>query len=255
MTDYSSVKNTAKDNRLIRAEIREYTLCLGLLNGFIYDCTVSKKLYPNSQLRQKQFTMLCTDNFPKERSDCLFKELNIYVKYFEQILASALKSYYKHYPELSKTVFYDSKKFRIYRDRLQYGPERSISLNRTVQYFWTPALLTLLFSCCGISKNTGSYSLILSNTHMYKNAYNVEDLKIHLLNYIKNVCNLELENSDIYNSEKSSAQFCCNDIIYFPTIEAAKPYINLVNKTAETVYKKLVIGKYISENLYRQKEV
>lgn len=131
-TNYNSVINTAKNNKLIRAELREIVLSLGLVFGLSYDKTMAEYFYPNNKHRQKQFTYLKISN-EYLQNEFLFELINV------------LKHYYKYVISDNYIIFYDTKKFRIYRKRLEYGQDRKIRLNKIMRYFWTFLFVTVIW--------------------------------------------------------------------------------------------------------------
>lgn len=179
MTDYSSVKNTAKNGKLIRAEIREYILAMALVFGFNQDKVWSEKLYPDNPYRQQQCTLL---HIPK-----LIDGMEPEASLFHLHLLVTFESYFKRYATYSDpryVLFYDTKKFRIYYDRLRYGLNHKVNLHRTMQYMWTPVLLTMLY-IYGYDKE--KQAIDLNKFWFFKNSWNTEHTISQLENWLLEV--------------------------------------------------------------------
>lgn len=153
MADYSSVRNTAKNGQLIRAEVREMALAIAIAEGFRHDEEFAREHYPDDLRRQKQCTLLAVltlvkaDPEPDEEENLC--RLWIWAK-------ETLKCFFKHEEDslleddsvmnICCTKFYDTKRLRIYAKRMEYGRYRQIRLDKaTMQYFWTKLPLALWY--------------------------------------------------------------------------------------------------------------
>lgn len=178
---YESVKNTAKNGKLIRAEFRELVLCYAFLFGLTWDKEIARELYPNNKLRYKQLTILRLPN--SLEYDCnLPKNLKEAIRRFLPILEERFK---KH-----DELLYDTKKLRIYRDRMQFGNERKIILDRVINHFWTPLLLIFI-----VSYAYKDLEIDLLRLNAVRNSHNPNDTLSYLYTYFKVICNLDLESS------------------------------------------------------------
>lgn len=229
MTDYSSVKNTAKNGKLIRAEIREYVLAMGLINGFYQDNEFAQKYYPNNEHRQKQCTLM---NIKKARYHNDFYVSND-LKNLVLYLTETMRTYYKNHVLVKNkdnynVLFYDTKKFRIYYKRLRYGREYKVNLSHTMQYMWTDVLLSLMFVYGYDQKNN---CIDLNKFWFYKESVNKKIAAVFLINYLHNVCKI-----------KNITYSCKENNLYFQNTEEI---INKVTTNATFIKNKLVEGKYI----------
>ena len=174
MADYSSVKNTAKNGKLIRAEIREYILAMALTYGFCQEQSYSEDLYPDNLHRQKQCTLLFIPKMPEAHN---YKAI-----IFHKNLIQTFRHYFKE--ETDKEIvpadfvlFYDTTKFRIYYDRLKYGKKQDdgeyfVNLHRTKQYMWTPVLITMLYMY-GYDEN--KQAIDLNKFWFFRKCWNIND--------------------------------------------------------------------------------
>lgn len=199
---YKSVINTAKNGKLIRAEFRELVLCYAFLFGLKWNRELANELYPDNKRRYKQFTIL---EIPKqlELNQKIPKELRNIVKRFLPVLEERFK---KH-----KDILYDTKKLRIYRDRMQFGEKRLIILDRVINYFWTPLLLVFIMSYA-----YKDLFIDLKKLDAVKNSYNPNDTLSYLNLYFEGVCNLRLE-----SSENTYAAYVKDYKIIFPNNSVA----------------------------------
>jgi len=256
MTNYASIKNTSKNKKLIRAEIREYTLCMGLTRGFYKNHLHAAQYYPKNPHRQKQYRNLVVKIplMPRE-SDFL----NKYVLNFDKILVTVMTHYYNYEKVIEENseqfYFWDTKKFRIYNDRIMYGHGGAeVRLLRIIQYLYTPCLLTTLF-CYGFcfSDSLEHSYLLLDKNYFCRYPYNREETLKYMKDYINSICHLEVE-FDRNTAELLKKPYflgtnsMTNSYIYnitFPDKQSLMPYIEVVNKYAEETYKKLVKAKQI----------
>lgn len=242
MTNYCSVVNTAKNGKLTRPELREYVLSIGLVYGFCFDPILGPRLYPDNENRQKQFTKIAiskTDIIGNKEVKMIDFDLPYY-------LIEVIKKVYKHFNDSNNLIIYDTKKFRIYRDRLQFGQDRKIRLNEIFQYLWTPALFTTLYSYRWIFVESGITYIRLNDFHFFRNAYDTEETISYIKRYLKEVCNLELSlkksNVNAYYSIHDEYGPC---IIFPEDYRVRESWDNLAQKTAEYIKNKLEKGKYI----------
>ena len=179
---YKSVINTAKNGKLIRAEFRELVLCYAFLFGLSWDKKIARELYPNNKLRYKQLTILrLPDNLNYNRN--LPRDLGNAIKRFLPILEERFRNY--------NGLLYDTKKLRIYRNRMQYGEKREIILDKIINYFWTPLLLVFI-----ISYAYKDLQIDLLRLNAVKKSYNPNETLSYLYIYFKVICNLDLESSE-----------------------------------------------------------
>ena len=237
MTDYHSVINTAKNGRLIRAEIREYVLGMALYYGFYKDKTIAAKLYdhdPNRDKRIEQCTFLAIKN--KERLDPIVYDLNC-----AELLAmpgaikKTIKSYVKTYLETEEsTILYDTKKFRVYYNRLTWGQEKKIVLTRTIQHIWTD-YLAMLFCLYGKhSRGPGWCSINIQQFHMFLEAKDRYETNKYIRKYLKNIVKADCHVAD--------------GVIFFETPYSYWRFCTIANFEAKRIYKKLEEGGYLGES-------
>ena len=186
MTDYSSVKNTAKNGKLIRAEIREYLLAMALVYGFSQEKVWTEGFYPYNLHRQKQCTLLFLPVVPenKDYRAILFHEnlIQTFKHYFKEFVSS-------EFLDPNHVLFFDTKKFRIYYDRLKYGRkqengEYKVNLHKTMQYMWTPVLITMLY-LYGYDKE--KQAIDLNKFWFFKECWNVNDTICRLVLWLTTV--------------------------------------------------------------------
>lgn len=230
MTSYFSVKNTAKNGRLIRAEIREYVLAIGLYWGFRRPRANAVMRFPDNEQRQKQYTEICapfmkapnpyiTDHNLNMLPDWLIMTMTSYFSYEHWFSADA---------DEKGILFYDTKKFTHYRDRLWYSQMRKTKLDkRTMQYMWTPALLCVLYSYC-----YSEGKLDLKEAWFVNNAENVADNMNEIVKYIKEVCHI-------------TGEITVNDTdILFDELSKKEIHELCINEALK-IKKKLFVGNYI----------
>lgn len=236
MTDYSSVKNTAKNGKLIRAEIREYVLAITLIYGFYRDNELANKIYHGNlhRINQCVFTSIC----PIDRNLILNQIDDENLSLIQTNIANTMKYYFKYWLENNNMIFYDTKKFRIYYNRLKYGRDHKINLAKTRQYLWTPVLLTCIVAH-KYRKNSNEISL--KDLWFYDNAYDKHSTMSFFIDYLKNTC--KIKSKILYNSNE--------DYIYFEDIQEV---INLAIKNAAFIKSKLIEGNYIGEKKWPEKK-
>lgn len=234
MTDYSSVKNTAKNGKLIRAEIREYVLAMTLIHGFYRDDKAATELYQGNMHRVKQCVF--SRIHPVDEKWVLRRINDETLALLQTDLVRTIKQFFKYWNEKNHvTVFYDTKKLRIYYNRLRYGREHKVNLKKTMQYMWTPALLT-----CMMAQNYHKkYNrLDLSGMWFYDCAYNQWETVDFILKYLSEVCKLKTKLA--YNPD----QHC----IY---AEDMQELIDLAITNAAFIKSKLIEGKYLQEEIHQ----
>lgn len=280
MTSYHSVINTAKNNKLIRAEIRELTLCEIIYSGLIrthFRPEIAETLYPDNQLRQKQCRVLRPSCYNVNLKPYIDPNRNIDIKnlyYFRFWILDTLKHYYKFNMDSSNSnlhFFYDTKKLRIYYDRIYKCVDVKNQIYKTrfdkiKQYFWTPALLTYIFSCDMATDSVRDYTYMLQKCSvaslcsynkkhiLYLRQFDVfnklidkNEFAIYFKNYINNICGLELDIADVESEEiKITIYDPSRNLIVFKSSSDYKKWLKLAFKTAREIKEKLYKGKYIT---------
>lgn len=211
INNYKSVVNTAKNEKLIRADLREYVLALGLYLGFTENKLRAQKLYPNNQRRIKQCTFLNTARC--ESATEYPTELLSDIDSLHRMLIQTLCCYYKQ----DKFDFYDTKKFYHYRNRLEYGkPDKilgikKIDLTRTIQYMASP-VLACMFAAKGIWTHVDNVpQLDIRNFDCIRRAYDIKKTDSQIQKYIDVVLHIPdivIENGIILFTQKSFLKFC-----------------------------------------------
>ena len=200
--NYSSVKNTAKNGMIIRADIRELVLALGFYLGFVHNEKRARRLYPHLEKeinikRQKQYTEMSIFNLSDGSSIKDIENVPVWI-------VETIKYYFKYEQNGTNVYFYDTKKFRIYRNRLQFGQNKEWRLRKnTMQYFWTLSPLTIWYSLCAKKPQR-----CLSFRYFYcvQNAYNLEENMSAIAKYISEITkitDLEIRGTEIYFSKSS----------------------------------------------------
>lgn len=281
MTSYHSVINTAKNNKLIRAEIRELTLCEIIYSGLIKaipGSEVIETLYPDNQLRQKQCKLLRPHYYNSFFKPYVDPDKDIAVKnlyYLRFWVLDTLKHYYKFNTDSSFSsfhFFYDTKKLRIYYDRIYKCVDVKNQVYKTrfdkiKQYFWTPALLAYLFSCDMVTESTEDYTnklrkysafslfcrkryiLHLNQFDVFNELIDKNDFAVYFKDYINNVCGLELDIADVDEDNKkikTTTYVPSKNLIVFKSSSDYRKWLKLAFKTAREIKKKLYKGKYIT---------
>lgn len=175
---YKSVKNTAKNGILIRAEFRELVLCYAFLFGLTWDKEIANELYPDNKSRYKQLTILrLPDDLDYNHN--LPESLRNVIARFLPVLEERFKRH--------NGLLYDTKKLRICRDRMQYGEKREIILDRVINHFWTPLLLVFIMSYA-----YKDLQIDLLRLNAVRKAHNPNETLSYLYTYFKVICNLDL---------------------------------------------------------------
>ena len=230
MTSYHSVINTAKNGRLIRAEIREYVLGMALYCGFCKDPILAEKLYPGDDHRIRQCTFLTVPNEPAPGRDAWPYAWPICFAIGKD-LVKTIRSYFKVAGQNdTATMFYDTKKFRIYYDRLVWGREKKITLKKTIQYIWTNYLAML---CClyGRHQMQDPYYIDISSFHMYQYAKDRDETDQYMQRYLDDIIHIPCV---IYDGT-----------IYFESEVQYQAFWDMTNQEAKRIFLKLEKGKYL----------
>lgn len=235
MTTYTYVKNTAKNGQLLRSEIREIVLAMAMVHGFYHDKKLAMQYYPEDIHRQKQFTVLTTCEVPyslnnknlDKLSKWLIDTMKCFFKYENTVC------YQEPYKEISLfTRFYDTKKFRIYAKRMEYGKRKLIRLNKaTMQYFWTKLPLALWYCYAEDEVNN---ALDFWNFDTMLRPLELEDNMREISRYISKICGIP----NTYDYEKSETR------LYFSSENFAKLKETCKEETLR-IKQKLYNGAYI----------
>lgn len=176
---YASVKNTAKNGKLIRAELRELVLAEAFCYGFAKE-------------NERTGLPLRLTDFSYPEGDPLH---NVYDMH--GWTAEMFRYYYNHnictvhnepYKPDEKLICFHDKKFRIYRKRLEYGSGHLWRLKKkTMQYFWTKAPLVLFFSEAEVP---GQCILDFQWFEFVEKAYCIEENMRAISRYITEICGI-----------------------------------------------------------------
>ena len=232
MTNYHSVINTAKNGKLIRAEIREYVLGMALYYGFHKNKEYAKTLYPKDEHRVKQctFLVLSDDHVPQ---GLIWHYAGPACFSIHRYIVTTIRSYFKIARETPLgIIFYDTKKFRIYYKRLVWGPEKRITLKHSIQYIWTN-YLAVLFCLFGTHQTQDPYYIDISQFHMYALAKDTEETDAYIQRYLMDIVKIPCNVFD--------------GTIYFETPEHYQKLWNIVNKEAARICQKLREGGYLDD--------
>ena len=235
MTTYTSVKNTAKNGQLLRSEIREIVLAMAIVQGFYHDQKLAQQYYPEDLHRQKQFTFLVTNEAPYSLGDANLDKLSRW-------LIDTMKHFFKYEdiaycmePFKDNTIFtrfYDTKKFRIYAKRMEYGKRKYFRLNKTtMQYFWTKLPLALWYCYAEDEPNA---ALDFWNFDAMLRPLELEDNMREISRYISEVCGIP----NTYDYERSETR------LYFSSENFAK-LKETCKEEALRIKQKLYDGAYI----------
>lgn len=245
MTTYTSVKNTAKNGQLLRSEIREIVLAMAIYHGLYHDKDTAERYYPEDIHRQKQFTFMVTCEAPHPLGH---KNLDKLPKW----LIDTMKYFFKHedivyYGEpfeedATLTQFYDTKKFRIYAKRMEYGKRKLVRLDKaTMQYFWTKLPLALWY-CYGEDK--ANNALDFWNFDIMLRPLSLEDNMREISRYISEICGIP----NTYDYEKSTTR------LYFSSKDFAK-LKETCKEEALRIKQKLYNGAYIELTEEEMKDI
>lgn len=178
--NYENVKNTAKNGKLIRAELRELVLAEALCYGLIDKDKFTELPIPDTE-------QLHSKNDPLS---------NVY-KMNGWVIA-ALRYHYNYsvfhldnepYCPAMDIFYFRSKKFRHYRKRLEYGPEHYWRLRKNImRYMWTKAPLVLFFAEAEVP---GSFCLDFTLFEFAYLSYSLEENMQAISEYISRVCGIK----------------------------------------------------------------
>ena len=251
MTSYHSVKNTAKNNKLIRAEEREIILCLALKYGLFHDEEMAKRIYPENMwnLRVPQFTYLKVPIKPDPEHHyyphATTMATKVAVLKRNAVKGSSDKSW----------IIYDTKRLRIYRKRLEYGRMKQWRLDHTFQYLWTPLFLVFLMD----NYSPDFHTIYLENLYFWHNAKDRNETFKYLTKYLKEVCDLDLTYStspdSLYNPYPILGPLDSTDIwIKFPDREVEKLWVQKANQAYNDFYNKLETGGYLNNHIKNKEQ-
>lgn len=226
MANYNSVKNTAKNGKLIRAEIREYVLAISMFFGLYKNRAMSHRLYQNDKHRQEQCTFL-TIKKNRKLDPILNKKGNEHLLSMPQYMDNTFRSYFKYKTRSNKmTTFNDCKKLNIYYKRLIYGKRKTVRLKHTIQYIWTPFLATII---CLYGKHSEN-NIDINDFWLYRKATDINDNDRNIYNYFRKI--------------KIDAKVI-NGIIKFRDESEYNKFWDMVNANALLVFYKLNGGNYL----------
>ena len=229
INSYASVVNTAKNGKLTRARLREIVLCCGLVVGFYRNEKYAINLYS-----KKQHAKQCTFLFAKAMlSPCTNAFMDQALINLPAAIYKTLKYYYKN----DGMDFYDRRKFRIYRERLDRGHcfingHKKMSLKQTIQYMSTP-LLACMFALYG--GQCFYEELDLRILYCIKHAWKKKETVLELQKYIDVV----LKIPGLYITKKG--------FLVFKTDKAKKAFWDIVNQEAKKLYTEIKEGGYLDE--------
>lgn len=233
INSYASVINTAKNGKLIRARLREIVLCFGLVTSFYQNKERAKHLFKNKENRIKQCTFLYAKALlcPRVRP-----EMSAALVFLPSAMFRVLQCHYKN----DGTDFYDVRKFRIYRKRLEFGPRnkkgrKKITLKHTIQYMWTPLLACMFALYGGQMLNSGINKLDLRKLNCVKYAWNRKETALELQKYLDVVLGIH----GLYVTKKG--------FLIFKTEKSKDAFWDIVNQEAEKLLKELKEGGYLGE--------
>lgn len=198
-------KNNAKNGRLTRAELRELVLNEALYFGLV---------------EGKEETFLT----PIVTKSTVSPENPLYNAYFMSSWILDVLRYYYRYDNRHVTIMnistdlalFADKKFRIYRERLEYGRSHLWRLREnTIRYFYSKAPLVLLFARAEI---TGQSCLDFSAFMFVIQGYDVEENMRAISKYINEICGI----TNYYYPEKNKTRLYFHDCDYEKLIETVK---------------------------------
>ena len=265
MTNYKSVVNTAKNNKLIRAELREFVLCKAITEGLYKNSEIAQQLYPDSPIRQKQCRLLSYDykwdqsSFMSFNVPIKYKNLFYFTKWVNDVLKVYYKPSYSIYLNGTDGVIYDTKKFRIYYDWLYKDlsylgnpGEREVRLSKISQYLWTPLWLILLVRKTIINNwnsiefgNVNLLCVCLSATEAFQDSSELDNNFETLKNYLNNVCGLPVKyyhryDADGFYIDKEEKQF------FVSGEQNCYEFLDFIYKAVRDIKIKLYNGGYIT---------
>lgn len=231
INSYVSVVNTAKDKKLLRHRIREIVLAIALTVGFHKNEKRARQIYGDNERRVSQCTFLYAKSIVCPQHKREFSN-----KMYE--LPAAMYKTVRQYFKNNGTELYDTKKFRIYCKRLEYGPKnrhgiRKIALRRTIQYMSTP-LLACMFGLFGgnVLTKQGAH-LDISCLDFFKRAYSKKETVREIQKYLDIVLHVQ------------GVKISRRGHIIFLTDEAKEAFWQTINREAETLYGELEGGGYL----------
>ncbi len=229
INSYASVVNTSKNGKLIRSRLREIVLCCALVVGLYQNKKCAIKLY-DKEKHIKQCTFLYAKAMLSPSRAFVMSE---YLIDLPLVIYKTLKYYYKN----NGTDFYDTKKFRIYRERLDHGHayipgHKKVTLKNTIQYMSTP-LLACMFALYGGQTLYGNLDLRALNCikHAWKRKETISDLQKYI--------DVVLKIPGLYITNKG--------ILTFKSKKTKNAFWNIVNQEAEKLYTELKEGGYLDE--------
>ena len=233
---YESVKNYAKDGKLTRAELREFVLAIAMLNGFETDKVLASRIYYLDEDKRAAFVVL-RSYIPKyldnKASD--IEKIPIWVTealrhYYGNTKSNVKKEPYN--PDAVCVSFFDTKKFRVYKKRLEYGHKRKWRLReKNMRYLWTP--LPLAYWMHEIS-DPASKALDFELFYAVSEAWDVQENMRALSSYLTDICKIENK----YLPQKSLFKLYLDDANY-EKLEV------LCRAEARKLKQKLYYGTYI----------
>ena len=232
INSYKSVVNTANNGLLVRSRIREVVLCCGILIGFQKNTVRASYVYKREKSIKK-----CTFLYAKSMlSPHVQPEMeNALIN-----LPSDIFCMLRHYYIYDGSDFYDTKKFRIYKKRLEHGQpdengHRKMRLTHVIQYMSTP-LLACIFALYGgkiIDPKRDKIDLIPLKSIRY--ALDKNETGYQIQKYIDTV--LKIPNLTIEDGR----------YLVFKTEEARKAFWNIANSEAKILHQELEEGGYLEE--------
>lgn len=233
---YESVKNYAKDGKLTRAELRELVLAIAMQNGFETDKALAARIYYLDEDKRAAFVVL-RSYIPKhlDKTAPDIEKVPVWVTetlshYYGNTKSDVKKEPYG--PDAVCVSFFDTKKFRVYRKRLEYGQKRKWRLrDKNMRYLWTP--LPLAYWLHEIS-DLGNKALDFELFYAVSEAFDVQENMRALSSYLTDIC--RIENS--YLPQKSLFKLYLSEDSY-------RKFEALCEAEAKKLKQKLYYGTYI----------
>ena len=114
MTNYNSVKNTAKNGKLIRAELREYVLAISMFFGLYKNRAMAHRIYQGDQHREEQCTFLTIDK-TRKFDKIVYEYGNEHLLLIPKYIDETLRSFFRYKIKAEKTTTFNScKKLNIF---------------------------------------------------------------------------------------------------------------------------------------------